>query len=44
MLLFWMFYSLKNPEKKHHGFHKYEAAQLFLTLIIIINGSLKQLI
>ncbi len=37
MLLFWAFYSLKNPEKRNvSGFpQKYEAAQLFSTLIHI---------
>ncbi len=36
MLFFWTFYSSKNPGKKIYQFpQKYEAAQLFSTLIII---------
>ncbi len=35
MLFFWTFYSSKNPENNVSQFpHKYEAAQLFSTMII----------
>ncbi len=40
MLFFWTFYLSKNPEKKVLWFpQKYEAAQLFSTLMIIRNDS-----